>query len=60
MTKRQTFTNAFKAEVVRLLEQSGKPAADVESPIRTRLRFLRPCSSWSCNLLSEVPTCHLQ
>ena len=26
MTKRQTFTNAFKAEVVSLLEQSGKPA----------------------------------
>ena len=29
MMKRQTFTKAFKAEAVRLLEQSGKPAADL-------------------------------
>lgn len=27
--KRQTFSKAFKAEAVRLLEQSGKPAADL-------------------------------
>jgi len=30
MTKRQTITKAFKAEAVRLLEQSGKPAADLD------------------------------
>ena len=29
MTERQTFTKAFKAEAVRLLEHSGKPAADL-------------------------------
>ena len=29
MRKRRTFTKSFKAETVRLLEQSGKPAAEL-------------------------------
>lgn len=29
MRKRRTFTKTFKAEAVRLLEQSGKPAAEL-------------------------------
>jgi transposase-like protein len=29
MAKRKTFTKEFKAEAVRLLEQSGRPAADL-------------------------------
>ncbi len=36
MTKRQTFTKAFKAEAVRLLEQSGKPAAEVARELGVR------------------------
>jgi len=36
MTKRQTFTKTFKAEAVRLLEQSGKPAqAGVTGPTQS-------------------------
>ena len=36
MTKRQTFTKAFKAEAVRLLEQSGKPAAGLARELGVR------------------------
>jgi len=36
MTKRQTFTKAFKAEAVRLLEQSGKPAAELARELGVR------------------------
>jgi transposase len=34
--KRQTFSKAFKAEAVRLLEQSGKPAADLARELGVR------------------------
>ena len=36
MSKRQTFTKAFKAEAVRLLEHSGKPAADLARELGVR------------------------
>lgn len=36
MPKRQTFSKAFKAEAVRLLEQSGKPAADLARELGVR------------------------
>jgi transposase len=36
MTQRQTFTKVFKAEAVRLLEQSGKPAADLARELGVR------------------------
>ena len=36
MTKRQTFTKTFKAEAVRLLEQSGKPAAALARELGVR------------------------
>ena len=36
MTKRQTFSKAFKAEAVRLLEHSGKPPADLARELGVR------------------------
>ena len=36
MMKRQTFTKAFKAEAVRLLEHSGKPPADLARELGVR------------------------
>jgi transposase len=36
MTKRKTFTKEFKAEAVRLLEQSGKPAAELARELGVR------------------------
>jgi transposase-like protein len=36
MTKRQTFSPVFKAEAVRLLEQSGKPPADLARELGVR------------------------
>src|SRR5712691_10465841 len=36
MRKRQTFSKAFKAEAVSLLEQSGKPAAELARELGVR------------------------
>jgi transposase len=36
MSKRKTFTKEFKAEAVRLLEQSGKPAAELARELGVR------------------------
>jgi transposase len=36
MTKRQTFSPAFKAEAIRLLEHSGKPPADLARELGVR------------------------
>lgn len=36
MRKRQSFNKAFKAEAVRLLEQSGKPAAELARELGVR------------------------
>ena len=36
MRKRQTFSKAFKAEAVRLLEQTGKPAAELARELGVR------------------------
>ena len=36
MTKRQTFSPAFKAEAVRLLEHSGKPPANLARELGVR------------------------
>ncbi len=36
MRKRQTYTKSFKAEAVRLLEQAGKPAADLARELGVR------------------------
>jgi transposase len=36
MPTRKTFTKAFKAEAVRLLEQSGKPAAELARELGVR------------------------
>lgn len=50
MRKRQSFDKAFKAEAVRLLEQSGKPAAELARDSGGRLIVIsssRPTSDIS-------------
>lgn len=52
MTKRQTFTQTFKAEAVRLLEQSGKPAAEVARELGVRRNQLY---KWQTQITAQGP-----
>ncbi len=40
MTKRKTFTKEFKLESIRLLEESGKPAAEIARELGIRRNML--------------------
>ena len=40
MTKRKTFTKEFKLEAIRLLEDSGKPAAEIARELGIRRNML--------------------
>ena len=40
MTKRKTFTKEFKLEAIRLLEDSGKPAAEIARGLGIRRNML--------------------